>query len=248
MQGPLCPCKMPAGQARKKCVIRVKKLPSRKFLEPIGAARRSFDGRFRRLESQVVDPRQVNERPMKSFAIRNLLCVAAVSTMIFSSIRAADEPAASTSVIATAITKPSEERKLAFAGPGLVSNVAVKEGDIIKKGQVLAAQDTREDEFALKSFEREANSNDKIQYSKDDLAVKQVTQKRKHDLFLQDRAASQSEVEEADLAVKLAVAQIALAGIGTRPKRLRRCKAAREDRRDAHHQPNRWHRRKAEHR
>ena len=130
-----------------------------------------------------------------------------------SSASTADEPSPATSLIVTGITKPSKERRLSFASPGLVSDVLVKEGDAVKKGQVLAKQDSRQDEFALKSMLLEANSDDKIVYSKEDLADKQVVLKRKQELFANDRAASQSELEEAELAVKLAAAQIALAQI-----------------------------------
>src|SRR5689334_5963631 len=40
-------------------------------------------------------------------------------------------------------TKPSEQRGLGFNGPGVVSKVYVKEGDSVKKGQLLAEQDSR---------------------------------------------------------------------------------------------------------
>jgi RND family efflux transporter MFP subunit len=136
----------------------------------------------------------------------------ALALLPFSSaVRSADNaPPSAGTIVVTGITKPSEERHLAFAGPGLVSSVSVKEGDIVKKGQVLAAQDSRQDQFALKSYEREANSSDKVKYSKDDLALKEVQRDRKVYLHTHD-AASQSEVDEAELAVKLATAQIALA-------------------------------------
>jgi multidrug efflux pump subunit AcrA (membrane-fusion protein) len=116
-----------------------------------------------------------------------------------------------TTTIVTGITRPSEERKLTFAAPGLVSDVAVKDGDVVKKGQLLASQDDRQEQFTLKSYVREASSDDKIAYSKSDLASKELVYKRKKAEFEADRAASQSEVDEAELAVKLANAQIALA-------------------------------------
>jgi multidrug efflux pump subunit AcrA (membrane-fusion protein) len=40
-------------------------------------------------------------------------------------------------------TIPSDERELAFPMPGLISTISVKNGDVIKKGQPLAKQDTR---------------------------------------------------------------------------------------------------------
>ncbi len=124
----------------------------------------------------------------------------------------ADEPKStdSVSVLATAITKPSDERQLKFAAPGIVADVTVKEGDTVKTHDTLARQDSRQDELQLKYDLRESESTEKIDYSKADLASKEVDLKRKQDLF-KDHAASQTEVEQADLAVKLAKAQVNLA-------------------------------------
>jgi macrolide-specific efflux system membrane fusion protein len=154
---------------------------------------------------------------MPSIAANRKITVALLSALALlpfvSAVRSADPPAApvaTSTITVTGITKPSEERHLAFAGPGIVSNVSIKEGDMVKKAQVLAAQDSRQDQFALKSFQREADSNDKVEYSKKDLALKEVQYKRK--VYLQQHdAASQSELDEAKLAVELAAAQIAMA-------------------------------------
>jgi RND family efflux transporter MFP subunit len=149
-----------------------------------------------------------------SVHLHRMAALTLLSGLAFASASSADNsPSPSASVVVTGITRPSKERKLSFAAPGLVSDVTAKEGDTIKKGQVLASQDSRQDEFALKSMLLEANSDDKIVYSKADLALKQVQLDRKKFLFAHDRAASQSEVDEAELAVKLAVAQIALAQV-----------------------------------
>ena len=124
----------------------------------------------------------------------------------------ADEPAATAtaSTMATGITRPSDERELKFAAPGILAEVDIKDGDIIKAHQVLAKQDSRQDEQQYLSDKREADSNEKIEYSKADLASKEVDLKRKQELF-KDKAASLTEVEQADLAVKLAEAQVKLA-------------------------------------
>jgi RND family efflux transporter MFP subunit len=138
--------------------------------------------------------------------------LSALALLVPSAVRSASDISASpASSVVNGITKPSKDRHLSFAAPGLVSEVTVKEGDAVKKGQILASQDDRQEQFALKSDQREADSEDKINYSKDDLASKQVQLQRKQYLFEHDRAASQSEVDEAALAVKLAQAQIALA-------------------------------------
>src|SRR5271155_2394415 len=69
----------------------------------------------------------------------------------------ADEPA-SPGVVVSGITRPSKERQLKFGGPGIVAEVDVKDGDIIKAHQVLAKQDSRQDEQQLLSDKREADS------------------------------------------------------------------------------------------
>jgi RND family efflux transporter MFP subunit len=148
-----------------------------------------------------------------------LAVLGAGSVLISSPLQAANDASPSAAAVSptpdgllvTGITRPSKESKLSFAAPGLVSDVAVKDGDAISKGQSLASQDDRQEQFTLKSDEREANSSDKVEYSKSDLASKQLVYNRKKAEFEADRAASQSEVDEAELAVKLANAQIALA-------------------------------------
>ncbi len=113
-------------------------------------------------------------------------------------------------VIVQGQTKPSEETKLAFPGPGLVLEVIVKEGDVVKKDQVLAKQDDRQDQAALDSMKLEADSTYKVDYSIADEAVKEVQFQRKMKMLSQ-HVASESEVEEARLAVTLAKTQIDLA-------------------------------------
>jgi multidrug efflux pump subunit AcrA (membrane-fusion protein) len=157
---------------------------------------------------------------MKLFAAkynRKLLLLAALMAVMPSAsvVRSADDasPAVSpTPVVVTGITKPSEERKLAFAAPGLVGDVAVKEGDAVTENQLLASQDSRQDEFALKSMLLDANSDEEIAYRQADQDLKTVQANRRHKLLL-TQSASESEVEEADLAVKLAAAQVSLAKI-----------------------------------
>lgn len=111
---------------------------------------------------------------------------------------------------APAISRPSEELKLSFGGPALVKDVPIHEGDHVKVGQVLAQQDERQDRAAYESAKKEADSVAKIDYSTVDKGQKEVQYARKQKL-LKDRNASQSEVEEAKLAVDLAATQIELA-------------------------------------
>src|SRR5687767_9024173 len=56
------------------------------------------------------------------------------------------------------ITKPSEELELGFPQPYLVSKVPVKEGTIVKKNDLLAAQDDAADQIVLAQMEVLAKS------------------------------------------------------------------------------------------
>jgi len=125
--------------------------------------------------------------------------VALVATAAF----AAEPPTA------PAISKPSEELKLAFQTPGVVKDVPVNEGDHVTAGQVLAKQDDREDQATYESMKLEAESTAKIDVYTATKATKDVQLKRKQQLFAQHNA-SESEVEEAKLDAEQANAQIIL--------------------------------------
>jgi multidrug resistance efflux pump len=108
------------------------------------------------------------------------------------------------------ISKPSQELKLTFAFPGIVSNVAVKRGDVVKAGQLLASQDNSQDLIDADKLKVDADSKDEIVYSEADVKEKQVLLDRKKDMFGKG-VATVSEVEDADLAVQLSAARVKLA-------------------------------------
>ncbi len=112
--------------------------------------------------------------------------------------------------IEPAISHPCLESNLKFPVPGIVAEVTVKEGDHVSADQLLAKQEDREEQVALREMELDANSTAEIDYEKVDAAHKAVVYKVKQDLLTKD-AASQSEVDEAQLAVELSKAQIAVA-------------------------------------
>src|SRR4051794_188232 len=60
------------------------------------------------------------------------------------------------------ITKPPKTNRLSMAQLGIVREVPVKEGDIVKKGQLLLAQDDRIDAKKLEGLQLEANSTARI--------------------------------------------------------------------------------------
>ena len=109
--------------------------------------------------------------------------------------------------------------KASFGAPGVVMDVKVVEGQMVKKGDILAIQDDRQDQAALESMQLEAKSTAKIDYSVTDRGVKAVQQTRKEKM-VSEHVAATSELEEAKLAVNLADAQIELAKVEHRQKEL----------------------------
>jgi multidrug efflux pump subunit AcrA (membrane-fusion protein) len=108
------------------------------------------------------------------------------------------------------ISKPSLELKLAFPLPGVISDVLIKQGDVVKKDQILANQDNRQDSITLESDEAEVLSTDEIEYSKEDLAQKVIEEAQKKTMYDQ-HVATKTEWQEAALAVKLSDARVKLA-------------------------------------
>lgn len=80
--------------------------------------------------------------------------------------------AADQSLTYTGITKPSEQRGLNFNGPGVVAEVLVKEGDVVKKGQLLARQDDRADQADLKTLQAKLASSD-VEINADDAQARE---------------------------------------------------------------------------
>ena len=114
--------------------------------------------------------------------------------------------------IEPAISRPAEEEKPAFAAPGVVAEVMVKEGDHVRAGQVIAKQDDAEELLALASLQSDADNMAEIDYEQVDKENKEQDYKRKKDLYDQPgHNAALSEVDQARLAVRLAEAQIIVA-------------------------------------
>ena len=109
-------------------------------------------------------------------------------------------------------TKPSQEVDLDFSAPGLITEVTVKEGDLVKQGQLLAKQDVTVETANKKMYEIEANSNVEIEYAEKDAAVKEIKHQRMLKLFnSKPPNATELEVKEAKLEVERAMASVQLA-------------------------------------
>src|SRR5947208_12988188 len=82
--------------------------------------------------------------------------------------------------IVTAYTAPTEQHrlKLTFRQPGIVKEVAVKEGDKVKAGQVLVQLDDSVEMNQWRSLDLQGNSTLQEQAAKAEMAEKQIELKR----------------------------------------------------------------------
>ena len=108
-----------------------------------------------------------------------------------------------------AITRPSKDVTLSFVSPGRIAKVVVKEGDVVKDGQLLVRQDDAAERVRLAKLEAKSKNTDLIEARKAQLAQKKVELEKLEDAFTK-RAVSRWDVEQARLAVRLAEAQLAL--------------------------------------
>jgi len=122
--------------------------------------------------------------------------------------QAPSEPASASLV--TGVTAPSVHAKLGLNQLGIVKTLPVKEGQQIKKGDLILQQDDGQEQAALEALELEANSDVKIQASKADLKVKQLQFQRYKELQAKG-SSNPSEVEEAEVKVVYADAQVKVA-------------------------------------
>jgi RND family efflux transporter MFP subunit len=111
--------------------------------------------------------------------------------------------------LANGITYPSKEAKLTFNGTGVIQQVLVKEGDRVKAGDPLLAEDDRAERAKLESDRIAANSTLQIDGEEKTLAQKKVELARKQQIF-DGGGANASEVEEAKLDVAISDIKVRL--------------------------------------
>lgn len=107
----------------------------------------------------------------------------------------------------TGVTEPMEQIDLAFPEPGVIRTVDVKEGDLVKKDQVLAQLDCRVLESQLKIARMKADSTAAIQSASATLTMRQQRHEQLQRLAASDnanadelaRAKAEFEIAQADL-------------------------------------------------
>ncbi len=109
-----------------------------------------------------------------------------------------------------AVTKPSADIELSFVRVGRVAEVLVKEGDLVKAGQLLANQDDRVEQLQLVQLQAKAANRTRIEAAAADLRQKEEDLK-KIEGAKKKGAATDWEVEHARLNVKIAGLSLQLA-------------------------------------
>lgn len=105
-----------------------------------------------------------------------------------------------------AFTLPHKEYKVSFPTIGVIKEVRIKEGDVIKKGDVLMVQDDREEKAELKLLELDVNDYP-IQAAEAKRRVAEVEFKAKDNLR---KGGGGSELEWEHAKAELEVAQVQL--------------------------------------
>ncbi len=109
-----------------------------------------------------------------------------------------------------AITKPSQDVTLSFVHPGLVAEVSVKEGDRVKKDDVVVKQDDRSERALLDQAKAQAEDNTRVEAQKATLDQKEVDYK-KYEWAQKNGSATSFEVDHAKLDVTIADLSLKLA-------------------------------------
>lgn len=143
-------------------------------------------------------------------------------------VRAADETIAPVQPLSTdeqpASSIPSQEIELKFAQLGLIADVKVKDGDVVKKGQVLALQDTTVEEAALAREQYDLKSTVQERAAEKQRDLSEIKWKRREALFAPANgeigAGTKEEVEEARLQFEVDKLKVELAQEETEKKRL----------------------------
>jgi RND family efflux transporter MFP subunit len=165
------------------------------------------------------------QRRAFNLTICGILACAAVSAVVYRAVAAEDKSLSRTLSLSLAsneergFTRPADEVELGFNIPGLVSLVKVKDGDVVKKGQILVEQDTEVERAALAKEQYLLKSNVQLRAAEAQRDLANVKLKRAQKLF-DDGAGSVLELEEAKLEVTVSNLKVELAHEETESKRL----------------------------
>lgn len=119
-----------------------------------------------------------------------------------------------------ALTMPSKDLQLSFHQPGRVEKIPVKEGDVVKEGQLLAQQDDSAEQANLEQQKIQADDTVRIKAAEAQLDQKKLDLKNLQ-YALEQKAATQYEVDHAALDVTIADLSLQLAQVQHRQDELK---------------------------
>ncbi|MCC6421983.1 MAG: efflux RND transporter periplasmic adaptor subunit [Phycisphaerales bacterium] len=117
-----------------------------------------------------------------------------------------DAPSASDQTV-PAVSKPSQKRELTLTIRGTISQVPVKEGDTVKQGQLLLAEDDRVEQKELERLQLEAQSQIAIKAAEAELKVKQAELANYEEMF-KNHASNEIELRKAQAEAEVALLQV----------------------------------------
>jgi RND family efflux transporter MFP subunit len=126
-----------------------------------------------------------------------------------------------------AVTAPSADIALSFVVSGKVSEILVKEGDTVEKGELLASLDNEPEKIQVEQLKVQATDTTRILSAKAELAQKKVDLKKLEGAQAKG-AASQWEVEHMRLNVRIAELSLQAATIEQAQNRREYHKALRQ--------------------
>ena len=106
-----------------------------------------------------------------------------------------------------AISKPSQEVKLCFAHPGILSKLLVKEGQAVKEGDLLIQQDDAAEQSQLEQLKEAADDQTRVKAAQAQLEQKKVDLTKMEQAFKKG-ASTELEVQHAKLDVTIAEFQL----------------------------------------
>jgi RND family efflux transporter MFP subunit len=119
---------------------------------------------------------------------------------------AAQAPSAADQTV-PAVSKPSQKRELTLTIRGTISQVPVKEGDTVKAGQLLLAEDDRVEQKELERLQLEAQSQIAIKAAEAELKVKQAELANYEEMY-KNHASNEIELRKAQAEAEVALLQV----------------------------------------
>ena len=119
-----------------------------------------------------------------------------------------------------AISKPSQEVKLCFAHPGILSKLLVKEGQAVKEGDLLIQQDDAAEQSQLEQLKEAADDQTRVKAAQAQLEQKKVDLTKMEQAFKKG-ASTELEVQHAKLDVTIAEFQLDVENFQRKQDRLK---------------------------